>query len=38
MAGVLPGILLGGVLLITSIIYARMKNYDSSSYRHCQET
>ncbi|SHJ04946.1 TRAP transporter large permease [Desulfofundulus thermosubterraneus] len=27
MAGVLPGILLGGVLLCTAIIYARIKNY-----------
>lgn len=27
MAGVLPGIFLGGVLIITAIIYARMKNY-----------
>ncbi len=27
MAGVLPGIFLGGVLLLTAIIYARLKNY-----------
>lgn len=27
MAGVLPGIFLGGVLLITALIYARIKNY-----------
>lgn len=27
MAGVLPGLLLGGVLLITAVLYARLKNY-----------